>query len=82
MFKWLKKWIRSFVPASGSGQTIENTIPIRNVLQRTLDQKKELYTKAQMKVAILEAVENQVKLGRISDSEADTLMAFVKEYYG
>lgn len=76
MFKWLKYLFR---------KKADNTTSIRIVLHRTMEEK-DKYTRCQMKIAMWEAIENQVKLKRIVDSEADDLMRLVNrlltEHYG
>lgn len=59
---------------------------IRHVLHRTIESKKHNYTKAQMKVAMMEAIDTQVEQNRITDEENLELSRFVNsivnEFYG
>lgn len=59
---------------------------IRHILHRTIESKKDDYTKAQMKVAMMEAIDTQVEQNRITDEENLELSRFVNsivnEFYG
>ena len=62
------------------------TNKIRHILHRTIENKKDEYTKAQMKVAMMEVIDTQGELNRITDEESMELSRFVNsiinEFYG